>query len=273
MNYKKIFATIFFILFFFLFPQQTHAETIQNFDTDITINKEGTITVSEKIIYNFGNENKHGIFRNIPTVKTNQEGKKFRLEFNEISVTDELRKPYQYTKTSRNDELQLKIGDPDKTITGVHTYIITYQVIGALTYFSDHDELYWNSTGNDWNVPIELVNTTIQLPTKLLENAVRVICYTGYSGSTYSNCSTSYSNGAAIITTNERLNASEGLTVVVGFPKDLVAVVEPKEVIPFFETFIGKIVFFFILIFGVLISLFWYIYYPIRIVYKWYVSG
>jgi len=50
------------------------------------------------------------------------------------------------------------------TVTGVHSYVISYRVGGALTYFSDHDELYWNVTGNEWDVPINYVNSEITLP-------------------------------------------------------------------------------------------------------------
>ena len=35
-----------------------------------------------------------------------------------------------------------------------HIYKINYIAIGALGSFSDHDELYWNVTGNYWTIPI-----------------------------------------------------------------------------------------------------------------------
>jgi len=59
------------------------------------------------------------------------------------------------------------------------------------------------------------------------------------------------------------------LTVVVGFPKNIVAVLEPKEFISFSDSFIGK------LVSGLLglIGLIWYVGLPLFIVFKWFKSG
>src|SRR5260221_13631738 len=117
------------------------SEQVAQFLSDITINKDGSIGVNEKITYDFGSAYKHGIYRNIPLLKTNSGGKKFVLTPTHISVTDENGKSYRYSDLSTDTEISLKIGDPNKTITGVHIYNIQYEVRGALTYFSDHDEL------------------------------------------------------------------------------------------------------------------------------------
>ena len=42
----------------------------------------------------------------------------------------------------------LRIGDPDRTVTGRQVYDIDYTVDGALNAFDDHDELYWNAIGD-----------------------------------------------------------------------------------------------------------------------------
>src|SRR3989344_3903018 len=151
-----------FLIFFSLASSarghlQVFTEHIAEFKSEIDIQKDGSVNVSETIVYDFANLEKHGIIRKIPFIKTNKEGKRFRMNMNVISVNDEKGNNYNYKTTNLDDrELELKIGDADKTITGVHTYVITYTVSGALTYFSDHDELYWNVTGNEWTVPIEL---------------------------------------------------------------------------------------------------------------------
>ena len=136
--------------------QDISSEHIQNFATSIKINKDGTIDVKETIVYDFDGLSRHGIYRDIPYVKTNKEGKKLMMDFSDISVTDETGDSYQFSRIWEDQTLRLKIGDPDRTITGIHTYVISYRVAGALTYFSDHDELYWNVTGDDWPVPISL---------------------------------------------------------------------------------------------------------------------
>ena len=153
---KKILGLIFFLLLFFQFTAKVSAqEQIQSFDTNVVIYKNGTIDVKERILYDFGSTERHGIYREIPFTTKNKEGKKFKLEFSNFSVTDGKGKNYRFEKSYENENLRLKIGDPNSTVTGVHVYKISYSVSGALTYFSDHDELYWNSTGNEWQVPIK----------------------------------------------------------------------------------------------------------------------
>ena len=40
------------------------------------------------------------------------------------------------------------------TITGRHTYEIVYRVQGAMNGFADHDELFWNAIGDQWEQSI-----------------------------------------------------------------------------------------------------------------------
>ncbi len=245
MSMKKLF--VFLILL--LFPLRVvAAEQIQTYDTDIEIKKDGTISVSETIDYDFGDAQRHGIFRTIPIIKTNAENKKFALDIADISVTD------PFTTTKSNDELTIKIGDPDKTIIGLHTYVIRYTVGGAITYFPGHDELYWNAIGDQWDVPIRAATARITLPERFAQGDVEIKCFED-------GCSSSYRDGVVTF--------REGRTVVVGFSKGAVAVREPKEVVPFFSTIIGKIVavVLAILAFG------WYIAAPLAVIWYWFKNG
>ena len=261
---KRLTAFLCMLVVFFCMPQLVRAEEIVSYFADITINTDGTINTEETIAYDFGQDQRHGIFRDIPFVKTNDEGKKFVLAFNQISVNNEAGKTYQFTQTEEGDNLRLKIGDSDRTITGAHTYVISYRVSGALAYFSDHDELYWNITGNNWGVPIEDVQTTILLPEQFQESQVKRACFTGGFGSGASNCRTSYKDRMVAISASSLL-PQEGLTVVVGFPKGAVTVLEPKPYVTFFETMWGKIA-----LVGIpLVAFFWYIATPGIVVYRW----
>lgn len=260
---KRLTAFIFVLVTFFCIADLVEAEEIDSFSSDITINQDGTINVEETIVYEFGLEERHGIFRDIPFVKTNAEGKKFVLTFDQINVANE-----ESTQTKEGDNIQLKIGDPGRLTTGLHTYIISYGVSGALSYFSDHDELYWNVTGNDWDVSIENVETSIRLPEDFDTSLVQLACYTGTTGSRRSDCQTSYKDGTIVINSNSLL-PEEGLTVVVGFPKGAVSVLEPKAYVTFFETVWGKIV----LAAVILVAFVWYVITPGIVVYRWWKYG
>src|SRR3990167_4035047 len=176
---KKLFSLILFFLLSLFITSSVRAEEIKSFKSVININKDGTIDVQETIAYDFGTVDRHGIFRTIPYITTNKAVKKFVLGFDDISVTDERGENYQYSQSKIGENFQLKIGDPDFTITGLHNYVISYRVSGALTYFSDHDELYWNITGNDWDVWINSAETEISLPEEIAEEDLRTTSYTG----------------------------------------------------------------------------------------------
>lgn len=271
---KKITQVIFIFVFLLILSSSVSAqEKINQFRSDITINKDGSIVVSETIDYDFGSEHRHGIYRNIPYLKTNKQRKKFLLNLTVDSVKDENGVKYKYSTSRLDGNLRIKIGDPDMTITGAHIYIIDYKVGGVLTYFSDHDELYWNTTGNDWTVPISQIATTITLPVSVVGEKVRLQCYTGASGSTASDCVSSYDSGRADFNSSRAFGAGEGLTVVVGFPKGLVSVLEPKLYTPFWESWYGRILKTLIILVLTGLSLLWYLVYPVWIIIKWYKYG
>lgn len=266
---KKLFFLISFFLLSLFIISPVSAEEIKSFKSIINIDKDGTIDVQETIVYDFGYLDRHGVYRTIPYITTNRSGKKFVLDLNNFSVTDEKGETYQYSRSKIGENLQLKIGDPNKTITGVHNYIINYSISGALTYFSDHDELYWNITGNDWNVPIYSAQAKIILPEKVQETDLQTTCYTGSYGSAEKACSSTIVDNIVSFQTDAFLSSYGGLTVVVGFPKNIVAELVPKEYIPFWQTLIGRILIFLIALAAGL----WYIFLPFHIIYKWYKEG
>ena len=47
---------------------------------------------------------------------------------------------------------------------GEHTYELVYRTDRQMGYFADHDELYWNVTGNGWDFPIDRVTARVELP-------------------------------------------------------------------------------------------------------------
>ena len=57
--------------------QEVVGEHIKSFKSDILINKDGRINVKETIVYDFGQLQKHGIYRDVPFIRTNQDGKKY----------------------------------------------------------------------------------------------------------------------------------------------------------------------------------------------------
>jgi uncharacterized membrane protein len=216
------------ILLSFAFGSFALAEQIDSYDVNININPDASINVSEKIQYDFGDLERHGIFRYIP-IKYKARGGNFKLRISDISITDENGSPYNYEISYPGDNIQFKIGDADVTITGKHTYFINYTIKRAINYFADHDELYWNATGTEWPVEILKSSATITLPEKIQIDKLQETCSSGPYGSTspctdktyhLANENTFSSN--SITFSQESLNPNEGLTIVFGWPKGIV---------------------------------------------------
>ena len=62
---------------------------------------------------------------------------------------------------------------------GEHTYELTYTVDREIGFFPDHDELYWNITGNGWIFPIEEASAVVHLPKGIAQEAILLDGYTG----------------------------------------------------------------------------------------------
>jgi len=113
-------------------------------------------------------------------------------------------------------------------------------VAGALNSFEDHDELFWNVTGNDWVVPIDNIEAKVELPDISPVINSQVTCYAGNYGSTnkcdffeltHSASSTDEIVGANFATKN--LPRSFGMTVVLGFEKGIISIPVPEPITEF----------------------------------------
>ncbi len=247
-------------------------EHIDRYDIAISVQEDGRLNIVENIAYDYSSLERHGILRWIP-LRLKDKDKQYEMELKDVAVTIDGGKKARFKISTDSGIKEIKIGDPDKTITGKHTYEIRYIIAGGMRYFEDHDELYWNVIGQNWEVPIEESYVSITYPKGILKENVEADCFTGVSGSTEKACSIFINSQQVDIATNRILQAGEGMTVVVGMPAGSVAKLLPKEYVPFFETPLGKLVFALGLIVGILGALSWYILYPIWIVVRWYLYG
>lgn len=206
-----------FLLFSNVFALDEYPrERIKDFNVDITINKNSTLLIKENIIYDFANLEKHGIYRTIPLKDIGSIQVK--------SVLDEFNNPYTFETSKESNYLKIKIGDPNNLITGQHIYTVIYEVKGGLRFFKDHDELYWNITGNEWQVPIDSSRATIHLPQNILKDNLEFACFTGAYGLKESSCYWQVNEGGAVFFESlKSFNPGEGLTTVLGWPKGIIS--------------------------------------------------
>jgi uncharacterized membrane protein len=211
----------------FAFAPSAQAQTalpgdvIRDFSSAAVLQQDRTLTVTETIAYDFGANPGHGIFRKIPTAYRRSGGSyKLRLELLSVKM-DGASVPYSIE--SRSPDFVVKIGDPEKTVTGVHAFEIAYRTDRAINFFSGEGELYWNVTGNGWEVPISHATFSLVGPSGFDAVAASKICYTGPAGSTAQSCGTQAQANTAQFETIGGLGAGDGLTAAIRFPKGIIA--------------------------------------------------
>ena len=153
------------ILLVAILPLQAHADVndfvINDFTADYYLTRDdpqGQLHVVEQIDLTFSDFN-HGILRALPD---SYKGKSLKLQVNKVSSDSGA--PNQYTTYGDSGNTVLKIGDPNKTVTGQQRYTIDYTMQNVITFYDDHDELYWDVNGNDWAQSFNNVKATFHFP-------------------------------------------------------------------------------------------------------------
>lgn len=197
-------------------------EVIRDYHADITVRPDASMEVTETITVNAeGNDIKRGIFRDFPLYAQDARGFRQKVDFELISVERDGR-PENYHTENVTGGIRIYTGSADVFLRpGEYTYTITYRTGRQIRYFDDHDELYWNVTGNGWLFPIDRAGATVTLPDNALPT--KTTFFTGASGSQEQNArEVPGSNGLEFETTRP-LGPNEGLTIVLAFDKGLVS--------------------------------------------------
>ncbi len=230
---KKLKLVILFLaLCFFALPAfaQTNGadvspaqERIISYDSKIQVNSDASLTVAERIkVHAAGDQIKHGIYRDFPTRYKDNQGNNYNVGFKVLSVTKDGVDENFWTESQGNG-VRIYIGQKDVLLEpGDYTYEIVYQTTRQLGFFKDHDELYWNVTGNGWIFPIEKATAQVIVPGVTPEQ-MKLDGFTGPQGATDKNFNIDTSSGHPVFVTTQALDSYEGLTIVVGWPKGIVA--------------------------------------------------
>jgi hypothetical protein len=187
-------------------------ESIASYESLIEVRRDGRLRITETIAYDFGTTRRHGIFREMPATFRYDDTRDRVYPIDDVEVTiDGAGVPFEQLK--QNGDEVLKIGDPDRTVTGVHVYVIGYTVRGALNTLPDHVELYWNAVGTDWSVPIAAARVRVTGPAPIQ----RATCFAGPAGDR-ARCSEVSTDGTTATFRHTGLDAGSALTAVVALP-------------------------------------------------------
>jgi len=232
---------ILFLIVFLIFSPVASARTFQyitdwylkDFQTEIVVNKDSTLSITEKIDADCGPlTHKYGIFRILPTqIKTTEGTIKTPIEL--ISITDFDGNPLKYTTIKNNTDhtITWKIGDPDVAVAGDNFYKIKYKVKNAIRFNnSNFDELYWNLNGNFWDIETDSFVAAIIFPEEVTEQNSQVDYYTGYLGEKNKNLAEYQWIDRNVLQFNSTatLLKQQGITASITFPKNIFTPYKPS---------------------------------------------
>ena len=170
-----------------------------------------------------GRDIRRGILRDFPTGYRDRGGRTTHVPFDVLGVTRN-GAAERFTIESLRNGKRIRIGRADALLErGVHVYEITYRTSRQIGTFDGHDELYWNVNGTGWTFAFDRIGAEVELPAPVPAGEVRVEAYTGPQGARGRDYEARAREGGASFRTTRTLGPRQGLTIVVGFPKGVVA--------------------------------------------------
>jgi uncharacterized protein (TIGR04222 family) len=201
-------------------------ESIPSYQARVDVRSDGSIHIRETIQYTFAGSDHHGIYRDLRTQFTyDPDGtgtgkvRVYPVEDVKVGSPDA---PADAEVQNQGSITHIKIGSPDKTVSGTKTYVLDYTVRGAFnrittestdggTTVPPHDELYWNITGDEWVVPIQSASVTVNASAA----PIAVQCFRGVRGST-DTCQAQGGTSSTFSTTD--LQPGQGMSILLAYP-------------------------------------------------------
>ncbi|SDF33511.1 Predicted membrane protein [Blastococcus fimeti] len=164
-------------------------ERIARLWVSATIAEDGSARIVEVIDYDFGVEDKRGIYRDVPGLRADD--------------------PVEVSSPDAPDDVvvtggRLRIGDPDVTVTGQHRYELSYTLDGV----TRGGQLAWDAVGTGWEVPIDDVEVHVVGAVELDADT----CSAGDRGAT-NGCALRQTAPGHLVARVEALEAGQGVTV------------------------------------------------------------
>ena len=230
---NKKFSILFMFMVMFLFNSSRldavilHSERIRNYEVTVQINKNGTLTVNEVIDYQFGEEFKHGIYRDIP-LRSKRFGFDVHKSFIKMNWIKRDGKDEEYTKNHFYEGIRYRIGSETELVNLYKTesiYELNYDIYNAVFEKDGIYQVYYNAIGQFWNVPIEQASVIIRFPDgqKIKKNEIEKLeVYTGSYGEKGENYDILENDEEIHISTKE-LEAKNGLTFMLNLKTDKIS--------------------------------------------------
>ncbi|HEY3747266.1 MAG TPA: DUF2207 domain-containing protein, partial [Gemmatimonadaceae bacterium] len=200
---------------------------MRDFDAQLTVHSDGTLDVVENLTIGFSGE-WNGIVRDLSLQHNTAQGRATRLDVDVLAITDASGAPLRVEREKKDNgrTIGLRIwvpgaNDADRKI------VIRYRVHNAIRFYyagsepGAIDELYWNVTGNGWDMPIDHVRADVILPVGV--TATRTAVYTGFAGATGNAATIAKDVNEISFNGLRSLGPHEGMSIGVGWPAGHIA--------------------------------------------------
>ncbi len=177
-------------------------ERIDGYWASATVAADGRAAITEVIDYDFGLSDRHGIFRDVPG-----------LDPAAPIEVDSQTAPDMFIVQPGPVDTRIRIGDPDRTISGRHRYRIDYPIDLAPRDGIDSGSdaagrISWNAVGAQWPVGIRNIEIHLLADRELTE----VQCSKGESGA-WDGCTADQPEPGHLVVMVDKLDSFQGVTL------------------------------------------------------------
>jgi hypothetical protein len=186
------------------------------------IGRDGQAGVVEVIDYDFGNQHRHGILRDVPGLSSDAP-----VEVRSATAPGDFELDYM------GSDGRIRIGDPTRLISGRHRYTISYPLDGL----APEGKLAWDAVGTGWPVRVGNVMVHVVAPFEL--EGVR--CVQGVVGSLRP-CDVAQPEPGHLVAVVDALQAGESVTLYATSGRqleDVTRLLVPSSGLPPADTAIG----------------------------------
>jgi uncharacterized membrane protein YgcG len=207
-------------------PWAQQGERILDYVIEVDIRADGSLDVAEHITVRAESDQiRRGIYRDFPTRYRDRHGNNVVVDLEVLGVErDGVPEPW-FTER-RSNGVRINTGDDDflPRLPAEYRYTLRYRTTRQLGFFAEHDELYWNAIGTGWDFPVDAGRVELRLPQPVPIEQMEAEGYTGPQGAQGQAYTASLvAPGAARWQLTAPLAPREGFTIVLGFPKGVVA--------------------------------------------------
>ena len=211
-------------------PAHAADDLIDSFTVDYDMQPTGVLKATETIVWRFGsNSGRHGIKRFFIVREKYDDTQDAVYTITNIDVSTSAGVSNQFsssvaeTEGGRQKTFELKIGDPDETISSdTATYTISYEVTGAMRTFPNenppYDEFFWDAIGTG-NPAISKAVITAKVPGGAQDSS----CFVGPAGSTETCDVDKIAEDGTAMFRQDNLPANQGVSIGVKIDPGLVA--------------------------------------------------